>query len=82
MFKSGDMPDKIVKEKGLAQISDESQVVGIIDQVLAEHSTAVEEYRNGKKKTFGFLVGQVMRLTQGKANPKLVNKILREKLEN
>lgn len=80
MFKSGDMPNKVVSTKGLSQISDESQVEKIIDQVIAEQPAAVEDYRAGKKKVIGFLVGQVMRLTRGKANPQLVNKILREKL--
>lgn len=82
MFSSGDMPDKVVENEGLAQISDESKVEGIVEQVVNENPDAVEDYRGGKKKAIGFLVGQVMRLTKGKANPQLVNKMLREKLQD
>ena len=80
MFNTGKMADVIVKEKGLLQITDESEIAGIIDQVMADNPGQVEDYRNGKQKVIGFLVGQVMKATSGKANPQLVNKILREKL--
>ena len=80
MFNTGKMADVIVKEKGLLQITDESEIAGIIDQVMADNPGQVEDYRNGKQKVIGFLVGQVMKATRGKANPQLVNKILREKL--
>ncbi|MHA1777527.1 MAG: Asp-tRNA(Asn)/Glu-tRNA(Gln) amidotransferase subunit GatB [Promethearchaeota archaeon] len=81
IFRSGEMPEKFVKAKGLSQISDESELDKFVEQVIAEQTQAVEDYRAGKKKVIGFLVGQVMRLTKGKANPQLVNKALREKLE-
>jgi len=80
MFKSGKDPDKIVKEKGLVQISDESAVAAIVDQVLAANPKVVEDFRAGKDKALGFLVGQVMKQTRGKANPEMVNKLLRERL--
>ena len=80
MFNTGKMADVIVKEKGLLQITDESEIGSIIDQVMANNPGQVEDYRNGKQKVIGFLVGQVMKATRGKANPQLVNKILREKL--
>lgn len=80
MFKSGKTADVIVKEKGLLQITDEGEIANIIGQVIADNPGPVQDYRDGKKKAMGFLVGQVMKATKGKANPQLVNKILREKL--
>jgi len=70
----------IVKEKGLAQISDEGALLGIIDGVLAANPQSVEDYRAGKDKAIGFLVGQIMKATKGQANPGLVNQLLKEKL--
>lgn len=73
-------PGAIVKEEGLEQISDESSLERIIDQVISENADTVEEIRAGKEKAMAFLVGQVMKLTRGKANPGKVNIILRKKL--
>jgi len=73
-------PETIVKEKKLAQISDEKVLSSIIDTVLSAHEKAVQEYKNGKERALGALVGEVMKKTNGKANPPLVNKILKEKL--
>ena len=81
MYYTGKPPETIVAEKGLKQVSDEDEIGEVIDNVLEAHSNQVEEYRDGKEKLLGFFVGQVMKQTQGKANPKLVNKVLREKLE-
>lgn len=81
MYKNGKTPDEIVEEKGLEQVSDEGEIAGIIDKVLAENTKQVEQYLGGKEKVAGFFVGQVMKATSGKANPGLVNKILKEKLE-
>ncbi len=81
MFESGKTPEQVVKEEGLAQISDESEIEKLIEQVITDNPEPVAEYRAGKKKAIGFLVGRAMRATKGKANPQLVNKILREKLE-
>ncbi|MCK8826992.1 Asp-tRNA(Asn)/Glu-tRNA(Gln) amidotransferase subunit GatB [Natroniella acetigena] len=81
MFITGKDPDTIVEEKGLKQISDSSELEGIIEQVLADNQSAVEDYNDGNKNVIGFLVGQTMQATKGKANPQLVNQILREKLE-
>ena len=75
-------PEKLVKEKGLEQVSDLGSIEKDVDQVLAAHSQQVADYRAGKDKVFGFLVGQVMKSTKGKANPKIVNEILRKKIEN
>jgi aspartyl-tRNA(Asn)/glutamyl-tRNA(Gln) amidotransferase subunit B len=80
MFNTGKMADAIVKEKGLLQITDEAEIGKIADQVIADNPGPVQEYRNGKKKAIGFLIGQVMKATKGKANPQLVNRIFREKL--
>ncbi len=73
-------PATLVKEKGLEQVSDLSSIETDVDQVLAAHPEQVEEFRSGKDKVFGFLVGQVMKATKGKANPKIVNEILRKKI--
>ncbi len=80
MASSGKGPEAIVKEKGLAQISDADSISDVVKQVLAEHEKEVSDYRAGKTKLFGFFVGQVMKATRGKANPKLVNEILKEML--
>ena len=81
MYTTGKMPAEIVKEKGLVQISDESQIEEIIDRIIADNPGPVEQYRGGKTKTFGFFVGQVMKATKGKANPQIVNTLLKKKLE-
>ena len=75
-FETGKMPKEIVKEKGLSQITDTSEIEAIVMQVVEEHPGPAQDYRDGKKKAIGFLVGQVMRATRGKANPQLVNQIL------
>ena len=80
MYCTGKDPNIIVKEKGLAQISDEGALLGIIDGVLAANPQSVEDYRAGKDRAIGFLVGQIMKATKGQANPGLVNQLLKEKL--
>jgi aspartyl-tRNA(Asn)/glutamyl-tRNA(Gln) amidotransferase subunit B len=73
-------PDEIVAEQGLAQVSDESALTAQIDQVIAANPEKTAEYRAGKEKLLQFFVGQVMRATQGKANPQLLNELLKKKL--
>jgi len=80
MIESGEAAGAIVEKKGLRQISDTSQLDTIIEEALSENPAAVEDLKEGKKKAFGFLVGQVMRKTKGKANPKIINRMLKEKL--
>ena len=80
MFESGKMPDEIVEEKGLIQITDEAAIAALVDEVIANNPKPVADYQSGNKKAIGFLVGQVMKLSKGKANPALVNKLLQEKL--
>lgn len=81
MIESGKEPEVIIKQKGLAQISDEGELGGIVEQVLADNPQSVEDFRNGKERAVKALMGQVMKATRGKANPPLVNKILLEKLK-
>lgn len=81
LLKSNVDPEIIIKEKNLVQITDSSELENVIDKILSSNSKQVDEYRNGKEKVFGFLVGQVMRETKGKANPQLVNEILTKKLK-
>lgn len=80
MYTTGKAAEVIVKEKGLTQVKDEGAIEAIVDAVLAENPSEVEQYRGGKEKLMGFFVGQVMRKSKGKANPQLVNEILRKKL--
>jgi aspartyl-tRNA(Asn)/glutamyl-tRNA(Gln) amidotransferase subunit B len=80
MYATGKAPEVVVEEKGLRQVSDEAEIGRVIDEVLAAHVREVEEYRAGKEKILGFLIGRVMKRTGGKANPKLLNDLLREKL--
>lgn len=81
MFRTGRGAREIVKEKGLEQITDEGVLKAVVDQVLRDHPEEVSEYRKGKEKLLGFFVGQVMKATRGKANPQLVNKLLRDALK-
>jgi aspartyl-tRNA(Asn)/glutamyl-tRNA(Gln) amidotransferase subunit B len=80
MFKEGSDPEEIIKNKGLEQISDSGELEGIIDEVISANPGPVQQYREGKKKAIGFLIGQVMARTKGKANPKVVNEIMSKKL--
>lgn len=80
MYKTGKMPDDVVKEKGLVQVTDTGAIERVIDEVLAENADSVAAYRSGKDKLFGFFVGQVMKKSQGKANPGAVNELLKKKL--
>ena len=81
MWACPDDPEKIVKDKGLVQITDVSAIEGVVDEVIANNPKAVEEYKGGKKKAIGALVGQVMKVTKGKANPQMVNQLLAKKLQ-
>jgi len=80
MLESGRAPEEIVREKGLVQVSDASALEAVVDEVIAENAEVAEDYRSGKDKALGRLVGQVMRKTRGQANPQLVNDLLRKKL--
>jgi aspartyl-tRNA(Asn)/glutamyl-tRNA(Gln) amidotransferase subunit B len=81
MFETGQDPGIIVEAKGLKQVSDAGAIEAVVDRVVAANPTQVEQYRFGNAKVIGWLVGQVMKATQGKANPKLVNDVLKRRLE-
>jgi aspartyl-tRNA(Asn)/glutamyl-tRNA(Gln) amidotransferase subunit B len=80
MFEHGRDADSIVEAKGLRQVSDAGAITDLIEAVIAANQDKVVEFKSGKDKLFGFFVGQVMQQSQGKANPQLVNQVLREKL--
>ncbi|QNB47699.1 Asp-tRNA(Asn)/Glu-tRNA(Gln) amidotransferase subunit GatB [Thermanaerosceptrum fracticalcis] len=80
MFETGKEPETIIKEKGMVQISDEGALAAVVEKVIAANPQSVEDYKAGKEKAIGFLVGQVMKETKGQANPGLVNKLLKDKL--
>ena len=77
---NGSSPDQIIESKGLKQITDDNSIEKVVDEVIENNSEQVQGYKSGKEKLFGFFVGQVMKKTQGKANPQTVNKILKERL--
>ena len=81
MFETGKDAKVIVEERGLKQVSDESAIISMIDEVLADNLDKVDEYRGGKDKLFGFFVGQVMKASKGQANPGMVNQLLKQKLD-
>lgn len=80
LYLSGKKLEDLVKEKGLLQLSDEGQLEALIETVLASHPSQVEQYRNGKETVLGYIVGQVMKASGGKANPGKVNTLLKNKL--
>jgi aspartyl-tRNA(Asn)/glutamyl-tRNA(Gln) amidotransferase subunit B len=80
MFENGKLPGKIVREKGLSQITDKDKIGAAIEIVIKENPDPVQDYRSGKEKAFGFLVGQIMAKTNGRASPNLVGEILKRKL--
>lgn len=81
LIENGGDPKKIVKEKGLVQISDESALLPIITGILDANEQSIEDFKNGKGRALGFLVGQVMKETKGQANPPMVNKLLKQEIE-
>lgn len=82
MIARGKSPKEIVEDRGLVQISDAGAIEGIVAEVIAANPKAVEDYKAGKGSSIGFLVGQVMKASKGKANPGIVNQLLKEKLES
>jgi len=82
MIETGKEPKAIVEEHGLEQISDDESLARIVDEVISKNQSVVEEIKAGKDKALGFLVGQVMKITKGKANPGKVNELLRQRLSD
>ncbi|MCU1289388.1 MAG: aspartyl/glutamyl-tRNA(Asn/Gln) amidotransferase subunit [Acidobacteria bacterium] len=80
MFQAGKTADEVIREKGFEQISDTGAIEKIVDEIIEKNQNQVNAYRSGNEKLFGFFVGQTMKASQGKANPKIVNEILKEKL--
>jgi aspartyl-tRNA(Asn)/glutamyl-tRNA(Gln) amidotransferase subunit B len=81
MLENGKMPDIIVKEKGLTQVTDSAEIEKIVDDVIKGNPQSVADFNAGKEKAIGFLVGQIMKLSKGKANPQMANEILLKKLK-
>ncbi|MDP4086921.1 MAG: Asp-tRNA(Asn)/Glu-tRNA(Gln) amidotransferase subunit GatB [Bacillota bacterium] len=81
LIENGGNPEQIVKEKGLVQISDEGALLKIVTEVLDANPQSIEDYKNGKSKAVGFLVGQLMKATKGQANPQMVNKLLLDEIQ-
>jgi aspartyl-tRNA(Asn)/glutamyl-tRNA(Gln) amidotransferase subunit B len=81
MYRTGERPEKIVREKGWVQILDKGEIEEAIEEAIGANPKQVEDYRKGKEKLLGFFVGEVMKQTKGKANPKLVNELLKKKLK-
>jgi aspartyl-tRNA(Asn)/glutamyl-tRNA(Gln) amidotransferase subunit B len=81
MFETGKEAKMIIEEEGLGQIADEESLKRVIEEVMRESPEAIQDFKKGKKKALGFLVGQVMKKTRGRANPGMVNKLLKRKLE-
>ena len=81
MYASGKKASAIVKEKGLEQVSDTGAIEAIVDKILEANPEQIEQFKAGKEKVLGFFVGQVMKESKGKANPGMVNQLIREKLK-
>ena len=81
LWENGGNADAIIAEKGLKQVTDTGAIEAIIQQVINNNPTQLADYRSGKDKLFGFFVGEVMKLSRGKANPQQVNDLLKEKLQ-
>ena len=82
MWNNGENAQDIIEKEGMKQISNTDELNKIVDNIIKNNYKSVEEYRNGKDKLLGFFVGQVMKETQGKGNPKIINKLLKEKLKS
>ncbi|GAG62459.1 unnamed protein product, partial [marine sediment metagenome] len=80
MFSTGKNPQKIIEDRGLEQISNEGLLEAIIEEVIKDNPGPVEQFKEGKDKAIGFLIGRVMTKTKGKANPGMVNEIIIKKL--
>lgn len=81
MYRTNKTADEIVQEKGLVQISDSGEIEKTVDEVIAKHPKEVERFKAGEEKLLGFFVGQIMKKTKGKANPQMVNELLKKKLQ-
>jgi len=80
MFKTGADPSNIIEEKGLVQITDEAEIEKIVKDIVSNNPKVIEDYKKGKTNAFQYLIGEIMIKTRGKANPQLVNKLLKQLL--
>jgi len=80
MFKTGKNPKQIVEESGLIQNNDESEILEVVKRIIIDNPKSVEDFKNGKKRAVGFVVGLVMKETKGKANPQIVNKLVNSEI--
>ena len=80
MSETGKDPEKIVEEKGLVQISDEGAIKEVVDRIIAANPQSIADYKAGKDRALGFLVGQCMKEMKGKGNPQILNKLILEEL--
>lgn len=80
MFETGKAPKTIIEEEGLVQNSNEDDILKVVKEVLSNNPKSIEDYKNGRNRVIGFLIGLVMKETKGKANPKMVNKLMVEEL--
>ena len=81
MLKEDEAPKALVKKLGLEQVSDEGSILKLVEETIAENPQSVADYKAGKDKAIGFLVGQIMKKSRGKANPGMVTKMLKEKMQ-
>ena len=81
MLKDNEAPQTLVKKLGLEQVSDAGELGRLVDEVLAANPQSIADFKAGKTKALGFLVGQIMKATHGKANPGMINKMLTEKMQ-
>jgi len=81
IFTNGGTPEEVVQKLSLVQVSDEGELQQLVSGVLAANAKSVEDYKGGKSNAFAFLVGQCMKASKGKANPKVINELLRKELE-
>ena len=81
MWNEGKEPDQIIKSKDLIQVTDNKEINNMIEKVIQQNPVQLDQFKSGKDKLFGFFVGQVMKVSKGKANPEKVNKMLKEKLK-
>ena len=82
MLDSGKDPELIVKEKNLVQVSDESELLALVREIIEQNPGQAEEFRGGKTKVMGYFIGQLMQKTKGKANPKLANQLFNQELSD
>ena len=81
MFENPEKPSKIVEKNGWIQISDENAIKEVVNKILDNNPQSIADFKAGKEKALGFLVGQAMKETKGKANPQLLNKLFKEEIE-